>query len=296
MKYIVTGGLGFIGFHLVKDLLANGDSVAVFDNLSSGYGSSLGLERRKVLETYGNILWYKGDIASEDVDIRPYLSGCHGIFHLAARAGAGESFQRSEEYFRSNVIGTQKIFSIAKDLRVPVVYASSSSVYSGGHPYAATKRITEEVARMYGEAGVSNEGFRFYTVYGQFGRPDMSLYRFTHDMITQNKIRVAKDTFREYTHVSDVVWKMRQSMRELMEGEKKSRISDISSGEQIPILSAALRIAEILELQPEVELFHRENWDPAFTKSASPLGVHAFFSENIKSFVDWASEHVRRNR
>lgn len=294
MKYLVTGGLGFIGFHLVKSLLDNGDQVVIWDNLSSNYGSSLGLERRKALQSHGNVLWEREDIATNYGYQEPYLKNIDGIFHLAALAGAPQSFDEPGEYFTSNVVGTNFMFSLAKIIDTPVVYASSSSIYTGGHPYAATKRMTEEVARMWGEMGVSNEGFRFFTVYGQYGRPDMSLYKFVKGILIDKKIRVAKDTFREYTHVSDVVWRLRQSMREV-QLEKRSSIQDVSSGELTPILSAALTIAEILGIQPEVELYDRQPWDPGSTRSSKPLGTHATFMENIGPFVDWAAEHVKRH-
>lgn len=294
MKYLVTGGLGFIGFHLVKSLLINGDQIIVWDNLSANYGASLGLERRKALESYGNILWEREDIATNYGYQEPYLKNIDGIFHLAALAGAPQSFNEPGEYFTSNVVGTNFMFSLAHILNVPIVYASSSSIYSGGHPYAATKRMTEEVARMWGDMGVSNEGFRFFTVYGQYGRPDMSLYKFVRGILVDKKIRVAKETSREYTHVSDVVWCLRQSMKRIRD-QKTSSIEDISSGEMTPILSAALTIANILGITPEVELYDRQPWDPAVTRSKKPLGTHSSFLENIGPFVDWAADHVKRN-
>lgn len=295
MKYIVTGGLGFIGFHLCRSLLHSDHEVVVIDDMSSGYGPSLASERLQALCRVKPISFKLLDISQMDVKRHPYDAGVEGIFHLAARAGAAESFTNPNQYFNSNVVGTNKIFNLAAELEVPVVYASSSSIYSGGHPYAATKRITEEIAQMWGLLKISNEGFRFYTVYGQYGRPDMSLYRIVHDIIKYNKVRVAKDTFREFTHVTDVVWRLKRSMTEQAD-KFKSSVDDISSGESVSLFEAAIMIANHLNKKPEIEFFDRESWDPAVTRTNWKLGRnHARFVDNIGPFVDWAAEHVKRN-
>lgn len=294
MKYIVTGGLGFIGFHLCRSLLQSDHEVIVIDNMSSGYGPSLALVRLHVLRRIKPISLEVLDISRID-DRYPWDAGVDGIFHLAARAGAAESFTDPNQYFNSNVVGTNNIFNLAAKLEVPVVYASSSSIYSGGHPYATTKRITEEIAQMWGSLKISSEGFRFFTVYGQYGRPDMSLYRMVHDIIKNNKVRVARDTSREFTHVTDVVWRLKRSMAEQAD-KFKSFVDDISSGESVSLLEAATMIADHLNKKPDIEFFDRESWDPAVTRTNSKQGRnHARFSDNIGAFVDWAAEHVKSN-
>ena len=173
MRYVVTGGAGFIGSHLVKLLLSHGHQVTVADNLSHGK-----------LE---NISGLKGDVVFKKIDIlnfeelRSRIDGHDGIFHQAALTSVPGSFRNEEAYRMINVNGSENIFKIASELKIKVVYASSSSVY--GHtkdtpikenfrknpisPYGRTKLECETLAEKYSKLGAAIIGLRYFNVYGR---------------------------------------------------------------------------------------------------------------------------------
>lgn len=173
MKYLVTGGAGFIGSYIVRALLDVGHSVLVLDNLHAGATDNL-------LDVMDDIEFIKADI--RDVDAIEFaLQECDGVFHEAALVSVPESYEMKEEYHDVNVNGTRNVLAVAAKHSVRVVYASSSSVYGNVwrlpihekevscapiNPYGATKVNAEIVAQKYmtGRAGVV--GLRYFNVYG----------------------------------------------------------------------------------------------------------------------------------
>ena len=173
MKYVITGGAGFIGSNIAKLLLKEGHQIIIIDNLHTGNLSRL-----------ENI---KDEIIFHKIDIRDYekmkdvITGINGIFHQAALTVVSESFLNPEEYFDVNVNGTKNIFKIAKELDVKVVFASSSSVYGDVknvpikenddknpiNPYGKTKLEKEHLAGKKWEEGVKIIGLRYFNVYGK---------------------------------------------------------------------------------------------------------------------------------
>ena len=172
MRYVVTGGAGFIGSHLVKHLHRNGHRVTVVDNLSRGTVSSIENVRDKI--EFVNL-----DIADYD-GLRNALRGTDGIFHQAALASVPDSFEYEDDYWRSNVVGTDNVFKIGHELRVKTVFASSSSVYGNTKtvpiketssrnplsPYAMTKYEDEKLAEKYVLGGAQIIALRYFNVVG----------------------------------------------------------------------------------------------------------------------------------
>ena len=173
MKYLVTGGAGFIGSNIVKKLVARGDNVTVIDNLNTGKEENLTPVRDKIVFLRDNILNMNLlEKHTEEID---------GIFHQAALASVQDSFSKPEEYNDVNVNGTENILKLAKKNNFKVVYASSSSVYgnperipikeSDGknpiNPYAETKLKKEELAMKYSQMGVKVIGLRYFNVFGK---------------------------------------------------------------------------------------------------------------------------------
>ena len=173
MKYIVTGGAGFIGSNIVKKLIARGDNVTVIDNLNTGKEENLAAVSDK-------ITFLKDDILNL-VLLEQETDGIDGIFHQAALASVQDSFSKPEEYNDVNVNGTENILKLAKKNNFKVVYASSSSVYGNPeripiqesdsknpiNPYAETKVKKEELAIKYAELGVKVIGLRYFNVFGK---------------------------------------------------------------------------------------------------------------------------------
>lgn len=173
MKYLVTGGAGFIGSNIVKLLIKKGHDVSVIDNLHTG-----NLSRLKEV---------KDKISFNKIDIRNFeklnqnIKDIDGIFHQAALTVVPESFEKPEEYYDVNVNGTKNIFKIAEKLQIKVVFASSSSVYGNVsevpikenfkknpiNPYGQTKIEKEKLAQQFWRDKVSIIGLRYFNVYGK---------------------------------------------------------------------------------------------------------------------------------
>ena len=173
MRYVVTGGAGFIGSNIVKLLVKKGHQVIIIDNLHTGNLSRL--------ENIDNkISFHKVDI--RDIEkIKEIITDVDGIFHQAALTIVSESFLKPDEYFDVNVNGTKNIFTLAKELEIKVVFASSSSVYGDVsdipikenfkrnpiNPYGKTKVEKEKLAEEFWDKGVKIIGLRYFNVYGK---------------------------------------------------------------------------------------------------------------------------------
>ena len=171
MKFIVTGGAGFIGNNIVRQLLKQNHTPIVIDNLYRGK-----IERISSLD----VEFHKVDIRDFD-QLRNILKNSDGVFHEAALTDVQESFTKQQEYIDVNVKGTENIFKIAKEFDLKVVYASSSSVYGNPkkipitensernpiNPYGETKLDDELLAEKYYKDMVSIIGLRYFNVYGE---------------------------------------------------------------------------------------------------------------------------------
>ena len=172
MKYVVTGGAGFIGSHLTERLVKQGDIVTVIDNQNTGKIENLKSVSKK-------INFVQNDIRDFEV-LRSLMENVDGIFHQAAMASVQDSFRIPEKFHDVNVNGTENIFKIAKEFGIKVVYASSSSVYGDTsilpttesdekrpiNPYAKTKLEKDKLAEQYAKSGVKVIGLRYFNVFG----------------------------------------------------------------------------------------------------------------------------------
>ena len=173
MRYIVTGGAGFIGNNIVKKLVARGDDVTVIDNLNTGKEENL----KSVID---KITFLKDSILNREL-LEKQSQNIDGIFHQAALASVQDSFSKLDEYHDVNVNGTENILKLAKKNDFRVVYASSSSVYGNPeripikesdkknpiNPYAETKLKQDQLAIKYSEMGVKVIGLRYFNVFGK---------------------------------------------------------------------------------------------------------------------------------
>jgi|TARA_R110000822_G_scaffold256878_4_gene382570 UDP-glucuronate 4-epimerase len=226
MKVLVTGVAGFIGFHVTQQLLARGDSVVGVDNLNDYYDVSLKRARlnQLTLQTSGKFDFHKMDVADKaSVQTLFATTKPHKVIHLAAQAGVRYSLENPHAYIDSNIQGFLNILEGCRDHYVDhLVYASSSSVYGGNtktpfsvedkvdHPlslYGATKRANELMAHAYSHLyKIPTTGLRFFTVYGPWGRPDMSLYLFTKNILEGKPIDIFNEGnhARDFTYIDDI--------------------------------------------------------------------------------------------
>lgn len=224
MTILVTGAAGFIGFHVAKKLLERGEQVVGVDNLNDYYDVNLKQDRLNELE-HDNFIFIKVDIADKDAiaDIFNQYK-FNKVINLAAQAGVRYSIKNPWAYINSNVTGFLSILEACRNHKIKhLVYASSSSVYGANtnlpfrvednvdHPislYAATKKSNELMAHSYSHLyQIPTTGLRFFTVYGPWGRPDMSPFLFVKNIINNKPIKVfnhGKHT-RDFTYIDDIV-------------------------------------------------------------------------------------------
>jgi len=258
MRYVVTGGAGFIGSHITEKLVERSDIVTVIDNMNTG--------KEKNLESVkGKINFIKGDIL--DVDLLEDLTkDVDGVFHQAALASVQDSFDKPDEYHNVNVNGTENILKLSKKYGFKVVYASSSSVYGNPtripikesdekipiNPYAETKLKKEELAIRYSEMGVKVIGLRYFNVFGKgqskeyAGVLKLFLERIRDEL--SPKINGDGTQFRDFVHVSDVVNANIMSM----DSDIDYRFFNVGTNTSITILDVAKTIIECsgLDIEP----------------------------------------------
>jgi len=215
MKYLVTGGAGFIGSHLTKKLVEEGNDISIIDNLNTGKEKNLESIKNKIDFVKGSIL---------DIELLEKLTkDVDGVYHQAALASVQDSFFKSDEYHDVNVNGTENILKLAKQYNFKVVYASSSSVYGNPvripiresdeknpiNPYAETKLKKEELAQKYSEMGVKVIGLRYFNVFGKGQSKEYAgVLKLFLERIRDKlppKINGDGTQFRDFVYVGDVV-------------------------------------------------------------------------------------------
>ncbi|MBL0207005.1 MAG: NAD-dependent epimerase [Propionivibrio sp.] len=224
MKILVTGAAGFIGLHVARRLLARGDEVVGIDNLNDYYDPRLKLARLDCLKPFDNFRFVRMDV-SDSAALGELCAAerFNRVIHLAAQAGVRYSLTNPQVYIQSNLVGFANVLEACRQHDIEhLVYASSSSVYGANtrmpfsvhdevnHPvslYAATKKSNELMAHSYSHLfGLPTTGLRYFTVYGPWGRPDMSPWLFTSAILEGRPINVFNHgkMRRDFTYVEDI--------------------------------------------------------------------------------------------
>ena len=209
-KIYITGIAGFIGFHLAKKLVNEGYEVGGCDNFNAYYDVQLKRDRQRILidefdvyiDPYSLDTQYCGALNPLK---EPVVHDYDAVVHLAAYAGVRHSLDHPQTYIDNNITGTQQLISTCEQLEIPVVYASSSCVDSDLlNPYAWSKFVNE---KQFQASKLLAAGLRFYTVYGEYGRPDMALGLFAEAIAQGKPIDVYNhgDMQRDFTYVGDLV-------------------------------------------------------------------------------------------
>jgi len=224
-RALVTGSAGFIGFHLSKLLLAEGFDVHGYDAISDYYDVNLKRRRHAMLLQSPKFRATEALLEDQDVltkvaaEFRPDV-----IVHLAAQAGVRYSIENPRAYINSNIVGAFNVMEVARDLKVDhLLMASTSSVYGANVDmpfretekvdtqltlYAATKKANENMAHSYAHLfDIPTTMFRFFTVYGTWGRPDLALFKFVDAILKGRPIDIYNhgDMYRDFTYVDDLV-------------------------------------------------------------------------------------------
>ncbi|TAK87922.1 MAG: NAD-dependent epimerase [Betaproteobacteria bacterium] len=307
MKVLVTGVAGFIGMHCAKRLLARGDEVVGIDNLSPYYSVELKKDRLKQLP---RLKFHQVDIADAPALERIFDSARpQAVLHLAAQPGVRYSMANPHSYVQSNLVGFANLLECCR--RYPprhLVFASSSSVYGANaklpwsesdnvdHPvslYAATKKSNELMAHVYSHLyGLPATGLRYFTVYGPWGRPDMSPVLFAQAIMEGKPLQVFNhgDMQRDFTYIDDIV---EGTLRVL---DKPARYAIYNIGNHQPValldyiatLERALGKKALLEMKPmqpgEVKATYADTRALANAvgfEPATPLG------DGLARFAEW---------
>ena len=255
MRFVVTGGAGFVGSHLVKLLVKNGHKITVIDNLHTGKKENLGEVKDKI--EFLNI-----DIQDYD-SMEKNMKDIDGVFHQAALTVVQDSFTRPEEYFDVNVHGTENIFKLANENKFKVVYASSSSVY--GHkletpitedaerspinPYGKTKLEAEHLVEKYSKLNTEIIGLRYFNIFGKGQTLEYAgvITKFL-DRINEKKSPIIfgnGSQIRDFIHVNDVA----RANLMAMNSDSSNLIVNIGTGNPISILELANMMIDISELK-----------------------------------------------
>ena len=224
-KILITGTAGFIGFHLAKLLLDQGFKIHGYDGMTNYYDIKLKQARNDILLKYPNFSQTIGMLEDNQKlgdtvnKIEPEI-----IIHLAAQAGVRYSLENPRAYINSNILGTFNILELSKKIEVKhLLMASTSSVYGANLEmpfteiektdsqltiYSATKKANESMAHSYSHLWkIPITIFRFFTVYGPWGRPDMALFKFVDAIIKNRPIDIYNqgEMYRDFTYIDDVV-------------------------------------------------------------------------------------------
>ena len=325
MAILVTGAAGFIGATVSKALLHRGDAVVGLDSLNDYYDVALKRARLERLEGLPTFTFECGDIA--DRDLLPELFKkyqIHAVIHLAAQAGVRYSMENPAAYIDANLVGFGNILEAVRQADgIPLVYASSSSVYGANDKlpfserdrvdqpmslYAATKRSNELMAYSYAHLyRLPLVGLRFFTVYGPWGRPDMALFKFTKAILNDEPIMLYNrgNMVRDFTYIDDavraVVGILDANLGQTLfngTGITPWRVYNIGNHKKIPLMDYVRVLEQCLDRKAAVELLPMQDGDVPETDADVSTLVHDFgaFSgidveEGIGRFVTWYREY-----
>jgi UDP-glucose 4-epimerase len=233
MKILVTGGTGFIGTNLIKQLLADGHHVTSIDNYSTG--------RKENEIDHVNVIYHNANIKNT---YYYYESDYDIVFHLAAIARIQPSFERPQEYIETNFNGTYKLVQYCVEKGIPLIYAGSSSHHSGKfkNPYTFSKDLGEDVIKLYQEHfNLKTSVARFYNVYGPHqlteGGYTTLIGRWLHNIENGIPCEIYGDGTkrRDFTHVDDII----EALVKIMNRKKYGYIFELGKGENHSVLDVA---------------------------------------------------------
>ena len=319
---LVTGCAGFIGMHLSLKLVKQGYRVIGIDNLNSYYSTKLKKNRLKNLLNCENFKFFKVDICdSKNLKELFKKNKIDYIIHLAAQAGVRYSLKNPSAYIRNNLNGFYNILEISKLYSIKcLLFASSSSVYGNSKSfplnenqktdeplslYAATKKSNEILAHSYSYLfNIPIIGLRFFTVYGPWGRPDMSLFIFTKAILKGQAIPLYNDgrMKRDFTYIDDIVTAICKIIKKkpFKKNQIKFQLFNIGNSNPVRLINYIKIIAKNLKKKVTYNNLPMQKGDVTKTFSDTrKLQKNIYFKpktsiENgIKKFVSWYMDYYK---
>ena len=322
-KLLITGSAGFIGFHFTSYCLKKGYQIIGVDNINNYYDRNLKIQRLKILKKNAKFIFYKADITNTKSINKIFNKHLPEIvINLAAQAGVRYSIKYPKKYLKTNVYGFQNILECCIKYKVKhLIYVSSSSVYglnkslpfntknSASHPisvYAATKRTNELLAHVYSNMfSLPTTGLRFFTVYGPWGRPDMSLFKFVNLILKNKPVEVfnyGKHT-RDFTYIEDTVRMIYLLINKIPKKGKKIsdnesiapwRIFNLSSNKPVKLMVFLEKIKKYLNRDAKIKFLPLQKGDVETTSGEMSQTIKYLkyqpkfnLDYGIKKFINW---------
>ena len=327
---LVTGSAGFIGYHLCDLLCKQGYHVLGIDGFTNYYDVTLKQKRHALLKNYPNFIEHIAMVEQYDTikhiadQFQPSI-----IIHLAAQAGVRYSLENPQSYISTNILGTFTIMEIARAHKIShLLLASTSSVYGANNVYpfqethqadtpltiyASTKKSTELLTHSYAHLwNIPTTCFRFFTVYGPYGRPDMALYKFVKNILHQQPIDIYNHgkMSRDFTYVTDLVQAINLLKDAIPETNKKIadydsispvapfRIVNVGGGTNITLEEFIEAIEHKLGCKAHRHYMTLQTGDVIHTQSDVRLLKKLIgfipqtpYQKGISAFIDWYREY-----
>ena len=315
-KICITGGAGFIAFHLAQKLQENGHAVYGFDNFNDYYDPSLKRARQQKLAEK-TIPIVEMDLKDPE-NLSEYMSHHKFdlIMHLAAYAGVRHSMVEPEKYIQNNVVGTHNLIEACWNADIEkVVYASTSCVMAGNplpwneseklgyqlNPYGYTKATNE--SQFMASTIPTTVGLRFFTVYGPWGRPDMALFDFTRKIIADKEIDLFNygDMIRDFTYVDDIVQGICIIIEKSLKDNFAKEIYNIGNGRQVQLMDFVENIEKQLgrtakkNLVPKHPADTHATWSDTTKLQALGYKAETSIELGVEKFVEWYKSYYGVN-
>lgn len=331
-RVFITGTAGFIGFHLAKILLDEGFEVFGYDGMTDYYDVSIKKNRHAKLVEYDNFQCAEGLLEDDAFLSRTMREfGPSVVVHLAAQAGVRYSLENPRAYIDANIVGTFNVMETSHQLGVEhLLMASTSSVYGANEQmpfteieksdtqltiYAATKKANENMGHAYAHLWqLPITMFRFFTVYGPWGRPDLALYKFVDAILDDRPIDIYNhgNMFRDFTYIDDLVKAIRllidvvpndepvksESVQDSLSTVAPFRIVNIGNSDKVRLLDFVEAIEDCLGVKAKKNFMEIQKGDVPATWADASLLVELTgykpstnFKVGVGKFVEWYRDY-----
>ena len=316
MNILITGCAGFIGFHLANNIKSKKVNIFGIDNLNNYYSVKLKKLRLSILKKNKNFKFIKADIsnfkklnnifAKYKIDL---------VINLAAQAGVRYSIVNPKDYIETNILGFFNLLELSRIYRIKkIIYASSSSVYGDKkyYPvketeninpkniYSLSKKNNEEIAEIYYQQyGISSIGLRFFTVYGEWGRPDMLMLKYMLSKYKNIKFSLNNkgNHYRDFTYIDDVTGVLKKLINKKING---SKIYNVCSNKPKKI-SKILKTLDKLYGKPRIQYKKKLSIEVLKThgsnlKIKKLINLNSFtdIDKGISNLVNWAKKYLHK--
>lgn len=311
MKAIVTGCAGFIGSHLAEELLKRGYQVIGIDCFTDYYSRQIKEHNLQSLMTHKNFMFIAKNLL--ELDVQSILTGVDVVFHQAAQAGVRSSWgSHFQIYVNNNILATQCLLEALVDTRIPLIYASSSSVYGETKilpmreehpthpisPYGVSKLAAEHLCYLYWKNyGVCTISLRYFTVYGPRQRPDMAFHRFIKAMLKNEELVIYGNgqQTRDFTFVADAVAANLQAL----ESENWGKVYNIGGGTRITLSEVIKLLEQLMGKTAKVKYTEAQHGDVSHTYADTTLArtelgfsPKAKLTDGLQAEIEWVKNVV----